>query len=620
MNLEYRNKKRKVTDLVRKGMFSLRSRGFIPTARKVFKTLFFARHFDGTMTYREWTKIPLYTKKQLEEQRRHTFRKTVKLSVITSLSGSSEIALRDMIESLTTQTYGDWELCMAGCKNSGDESIEQVCLKYAKKDDRIRCLMLEKDPGMVCDLNACIEMSTGDYICRLDQGDVLHPAALHDIVQVINEKNADLIYTDEAMFISPDMRDIQSIHFKPDYAPDNLRANNYMRHFMAFKRSLLERTGAFRREYEGSQDHDLTLRLAAVAEEIIHLPKVLYYCRVQSDRVVGMVEADLNSAKAGRKAVQDSLLQMGIEAEVESVRKGLAVYRVSYPLPATPPKVSIIIPNCDHVEDLKNCLSSIDEKSTYRNYEVIVVENNSTDPAVFLYYEELESAGVDKGIKVIRWPGKGFNWSAINNYAVCEAASGDYLLFLNNDTEVISPGWIEEMLMHAVRHEVGAVGAMLYYPDDTIQHAGIIIGFGGTARETFKHTRRGDDGYMGRLLYAQDVSAVTGACLMMRRSVFDKVGGIDEDFAVGLNDVDLCMRIRKEGYLIVWTPYAELYHYESKSRRELDRSVEGMARCQREGDLFRMRWSDVIAAGDPYYNPNLSLKRDGFVLDRAKTE
>ena len=594
------------------GLHSLREDGVASTAAKVLGVINRGRR----VSFRKWMKTPLYTPAELEAQRSRVFEREIRFSVITPLFNTPEDFLREMIESVRAQTYSNWELCLADGSDPGHDAVRQLCLSYAEKDSRIRYRRLEKNLGIAGNSNACIEMATGDYIALLDHDDLLHPAALYNAMEAVCGRGADLVYTDEATFQSPDTRDILVIHFKPDFAPDNLLANNYICHFTCFRRSLLDRCGAFRSGYDGSQDHDLMLRLTAEADCIVHVPKVLYYWRAHPQSAAQAEENKPYASLAGIKAVRDHLRAAGIEASVELAKGIPTIYRVSYPLPSPPPKVSIIIPNRDHADDLRACVRSIREKSSYPNYELVIAENNSVEEETFACYRELSSGGGD--VKILRWPGEGFNWSAINNYAVSQAASGDYLLLLNNDTEVITPDWIEQMLMYAQRPDVGAVGAMLYYPDDTVQHAGVILGMGGVAAHAFREFTRENRGYMGRLCYAQDLSAVTGACMLLRREVWEQVGGLDERFAVNFNDVDLCLRIREAGYLVVWTPYAELYHYESKSRGGNRDTPEKKARTEREIGLFKDRWQRLLEQGDPYYNPNLTLRRSDFSLQNRK--
>lgn len=587
------------------GIDSLRREGVSRTAQKVLDV--FRRSTWGSYTV--WMRTPLYTSEQLQAQRDQTYEKQILFSVITPLFNTPETFLREMIESVSAQTYQNWELCMADGSDTEHCYVQQICLEYSGKDSRIKYKKLEQNLGIAGNSNACIEMAEGAYISLLDHDDVLHPAALHDVMEAICKQDADLIYTDEATFQSPKLENIVVVHFKPDFAPDNLRANNYICHFTTIRRSLLDRCGAFRKGYDGAQDHDLMLRLTQAAKCIIHIPKVLYYWRASPQSTAASERSKPFASAAGIKAVKDNLTAAGIEAQVESSRGIPTIYRVSYALQSPPPKVSIIIPNYDHVSDLRTCIESIKTKTTYTNYEIIIVENNSVEAETYAFYQELSSQS--DNVTVIKWPGSGFNWAAINNFAVKEAATGDYFLLLNNDTEVISPNWIEELLMHGQQPEVGVVGAMLYYPDDTIQHAGVILNLGGVAGHAFHRIQRGRVGYMGRLCYAQNYSAVTGACMLISRAVWEEVSGIDERFAVELNDIDLCLRVREAGYLVVWTPFAELYHYESKSRGQNKAADRGLAESP-ERQLFRSRWSKALEKGDPYYNPNLTRIRSDF--------
>ena len=587
--------------LIKKGLRNLKERGFSDTLRRTK-----SRIFAGSI-YREWMKTPLFNDEELNEQRNQVFSKDILFSITVPLYNTPELFLREMIDSVQQQTYSEWELCLGDGSDSQHTYVEAICREYCKKDSRIRYNKLDKNLGISGNTNACIDMSTGDYIALFDHDDILHPAALHEMMRVICESDADLVYTDEAVFISPDIDNIYSIHFKPDFAPDTLLANNYICHFTAFRKSLLEKTGSFRSEYDGSQDHDMILRLTEASERIEHIPEVLYFWRSHPESVAADVAVKGYAAAAGGKAVISSLDRQGRPALVQSTEAFPCIFRIAYELKERP-LVSIIIPNRDHVEVLKSCIDSIQTKSTYSNYELIIAENNSGEDKTFEYYDSI--VGESDKINIIEWK-SAFNYSAINNFAVREAAKGEYILLLNNDTEVITPSWIEEMLMFAQRDDVGAVGAKLYYPNDTIQHAGVILGKGGIAGHAFEGADRKEIGYMGRLAYAQNMSAVTAACMMIRRDVWEQVGGLDEEFAVAFNDVDLCMRIRKAGYLIAWTPFAELYHYESLSRGAED-TPEKQERFNSEIELFRGRWGESLKKGDPYYNPNLSLDGADF--------
>lgn len=585
--------------LLNKGIRCLHENGWRYTWEKV------KRKIKNQQDFAAVAKKPLFTERELAEQRNHWFDRKIKFSIVVPLFNTPEKFLREMIQSVIDQTYSDWELCMADGSDAQHSDVERICRQYTKKDSRIKYKKLEKNLGISGNTNACLEMATGDYIGLFDHDDLLHPAALYEVMRAICEQDADFVYTDENTFHN-EPKDAFCPHYKPDFAPDTLRANNYICHFTVFKKQLLEKTGVFRPECDGSQDYDMVLRLTEKAERMVHVPEILYYWRAHENSVAESVGAKPYVIEAAHKAIRDHLHRMGLQGEVLDTAVP-SMYRLKYEIIGQP-LISIIVPNKDHIELLERCLHSILKLTSYCNYEIIIVENNSTETETFDFYDKIRS---DPHISIITWQGE-FNYSAINNYGV-KHAEGKYLLLLNNDTEIISCDWIQEMLMYAQRTDVGAVGAKLYYEDDTIQHAGLGIGLLTLAGHLHRGFDRRHPGYMGRLIYAQDLSAVTFACVMIPRHVWDEVGGLDESFAVAFNDVDMCMRIRKAGYLIVWTPYAELYHYESKSRG-LEDTLEKKKRFEGEVKRFQERWKAELAAGDPYYNPNLSLDREDFSL------
>ncbi len=548
---------------------------------------------------------------EAKRQRGTKFDRNIKFSILVPLYNTPEKFLRQAVESVTAQTYENWELCLADGSDAEHVEVGRICREYMVKDGRIRYRKLAKNEGISGNTNACLDMATGEYIALFDHDDVLHPSVLYEYMKVICGKGADYIYCDEATFQgNKTIDDMITLHFKPDYAPDNLRANNYICHFSAFDRKLLECMPLFRSQFDGSQDHDMILRLTNRANCVVHVPKLLYYWRSHAGSVASDINAKSYAIEAAKGAVAASLRQQGFnDFEITSTKAFETIFRIKYEIQANP-LVSIIIPNKDHVEDLQRCILSILEKSTYDHYEIIVVENNSTTDEIFEYYKKIQQ---NANIRVINYEGE-FNYSRINNLGA-EQAKGEYILLLNNDTKVISLDWIEEMLMYAQRSDVGAVGAKLYYEDRTIQHAGVVLGLGQHRTAGHSHYRVSSNnlGYMGRLCYAQNVMAVTGACLMMKKALFMELGGLDEEFAVSLNDVDLCVRAWKAGYVNVFTPFAELFHFESISRG-LDDTGEKAKRYDRESEVFRTKWKDLLAKGDPYYNPNFSLDRSDFAL------
>lgn len=547
-------------------------------------------------------------------EREKVFDRMVKISILVPLFNTPEIFLREMLDSVVNQTYRNWELCLADGSDGAHAYVGDICKEYADKEEEKRIVYhkLEKNGGISGNTNECLKLASGEYIGLFDHDDILHPSALYEYVKVINEQNADYIYCDEATFKSGDINKMLTMHFKPDYAVDNLRANNYICHFSVFARELLDGTELFRSRFDGSQDHDMILRLTDRAKKVVHVPRLMYYWRSHAGSTASGIDAKPYAIEAAKGAVADHLKRHGFtHFQITSTRAFETIFKIRYQILGEP-RISIIIANKDHYEDLRRCVTSIMEKSTYENYEIIIVENNSETKEIFDYYEKLKEYPNIK-VAVCRTEG-GFNYSKVNNFGVKEA-SGEYILLLNNDTQVITVNWMEELLMYAQREDVGAAGAKLYYGNKTIQHAGVVLGLG--AHRTAGHSHYGQHrenlGYMGRLCYAQNVSAVTGACLLVKKKLFEEAGGLDESFAISLNDVDFCLKLREKGLLNVFTPFAELYHFESVSRG-LDDKGEKAERYNEESRRFREKWKETLEKGDPYYNPNFSLDRSDFAL------
>lgn len=572
---------------------------------------------------------------EAKRQRETVFSRRVKISILVPLYNTPREFLTEMLDSVINQTYTGWELCLADGSDKEHSYVGEVCAAYQKQAEEkklgsIVYKLLPKNEGIAGNTNACYQMATGEYIGLFDHDDILHPSVLFEYVKAINEQGADYLYCDETTFKSGDINKMLTMHFKPDYAPDNLRANNYICHFSVFSRELLEGKELFRSEFDGSQDHDMILRLTDNAKKIVHVPKLLYYWRSHAGSVASGIDAKPYAINAAKGAVAEHLRKHGFEHfQIVSTRAFETIFRIRYQIIGTP-KISIVIANKDHAADLERCISSVVEKSTYDNYEIVIVENNSCSPEIKAYYTKLLGYSYEEAVceKSVLKSGDGkitiaifkgqFNYSAVNNLGV-SCADGDYILLLNNDTEVITVNWMEELLMYAQREDVGAVGAKLYYGDKTIQHAGVVLGLGAhrTAGHSHYKQHRQNLGYMGRLCYAQDVTAVTGACLLVKKSLYQEVGGLDEGFAISLNDVDFCLKLRKKNLLNVFTPFAELFHYESVSRG-LDDNGEKAERYNRESERFREKWKQELAAGDPYYNPNFSLDRSDFSLRIAE--
>lgn len=551
---------------------------------------------------------------QRERERNTRFERMVKISILVPLYNTPLEFLREMIDSVRMQTYENWELCLADGSDDAHKNVEQIVREYQQSDDRICYQKLQKNEGISGNTNECLKMATGEYIGLFDHDDILHPSVLYEYVKAINEQDADYIYCDETTYKSGDINKMLTMHFKPDYAIDNLRANNYICHFSVFARELLDGTELFRPQFDGSQDHDMILRLTDRAKHIVHVPRLLYYWRCHEGSVASGIEAKPYAVEAAKGAVADHLRRHGFEHfQITSTRAFETIFKIRYQIIGNP-KISIVIANKDQKQILKRCVDSVLEKSTYDNYEILIVENNSTSQEIFDYYKELETQPRVRVVTYRPEAGETFNYSKVNNYGA-SLAQGEYILLLNNDTQVITVNWLEELLMYAQREDVAAVGAKLYYPNKTIQHAGVVLGLG--AHRTAGHSHYGQHrenlGYMGRLCYAQNVSAVTGACLLVKKKLYEEVNGLSEDFAISLNDVDFCLKLREKGYLNVFTPFAELYHYESISRG-LDNQGEKAERYNKESEHFRSKWKEVLEKGDPYYNPNFSLDRSDFAL------
>ena len=560
---------------------------------------------DRIVEFRKYFKKVAPTKKEIEFQTKVRFLKSVCISIVVPLYNTPKKYLVDMIESVLAQSYPNWQLCLAdGSEGDTYSYIEECCKEYSRKDSRILYKKIAKNLGISENTNVALKMATGEYIGLLDHDDVLSPIALFENVKVINEKGADFIYSDEMTFTNDRLGDVNFMHFKPDYSPDTLCTNNYICHFSVFSKELQQKVGFFKSEYDGSQDYDFILRLTEKAKLIYHIPKLLYYWRATTASVAMDATIKPYCIEAAKKAISAHLTRLGRKATVVDGAH-FTLYRVRYEIIGNP-KISILIPNRDHAIDLEVCVKSIIEKSTYQNFEILILENNSEFETLD-FYKVLEKK--DSRIRVI-YCKLGFNYSALNNYGV-KYAKGEYFLFLNNDTEIITENWMQEMLMYAQRDDVGAVGAKLYFKDDTVQHAGVFLRIGGIGGHGHKYIPRTNLGYAGRAAIVQNVSAVTAACMMVSKKDFLSVGGFDEDLRVSFNDVDFCLRLRENGYLNIFTPYAELYHYESKSRGGVD-NPQKYVEFSYEIDFMEKRWKDIFKKGDPYYNKNLTLRDETF--------
>ncbi|WP_289301888.1 glycosyltransferase family 2 protein [Sporofaciens musculi] len=543
----------------------------------------------------------LLSEEEVQRQRKEYFEYMPKFSIVVPLYRTPETYLRYMVESVCQQTYQNWELCLSD--GSGINSpIKKFLDEFVRQDKRIKVIDNLCQLHISENTNKALTLCTGDYVVFMDHDDLLARDALYQCAKVLNiNPGIKMIYTDEDKVSMDGKKHFQPC-YKPDFNRDLLNSTNYFGHLVVVDRGIVEQVGDFNSEFDGAQDYDFVLRCTEITESIYHIPRILYHWRMHKESTADNPESKMYAFEAGANAVRAHYERIGLKNTKVRQTKCLGVYRTRYVLQEKP-KVTIIIPNRDHVDDLKKCLFSI-ECCRYSNYEILIVENNSREKETFAFYDKIEEK--NKSVRILYWDGE-FNYSAINNYGV-KYASGDYILFLNNDTVMINRECIEELVGFCIRNDVGAVGARLFFDDDSIQHAGVVVGLGGIAGHIFLNTPKDQVGYFARIITQQNYSAVTGACIMVKKKVFEEIGGFDTHFKVAYNDVDLCLRIREKGYLIVYNPYAELYHYESKTRGREDTS-DKIERLNKESMIFIKRWEKLLEKGDPYYNRNLSTER-----------
>lgn len=586
----------------------IKEKGWKVTFTEIKKYFFTGIAAESDYIYSRWIELNEPNEAQLKKQTSKKFEKNPKISIIVPMYNTPINFFEEMVDCLIAQTYSNWELCLADGSNEENKELKRI---YTK-DSRIKYKFLDENKGISGNTNAALELATGDFIALLDHDDLLPKFSLYEIVKCINDNpDVEFIYTDEDK-IDKLASKRYNPYFKSDFGPDTLRANNFICHFSVFRKDIMKKLGGFNSEFDGAQDYDILLRMSEITKNIIHIPKILYHWRVHElSTAKSGLTAKPYAYEAGRKAVQSHIDRLGLKGNVESGNT-LGTYKVNYEVIGNP-KVSIVIPNKDYINTLKVCLKSIIKLTTYKNYEIVIVENNSEKEETFEYYNKIK--GKDN-IKVVYYPDKEFNYSKIINFGVKES-TGDYIIQLNNDTELLTPNWIEEMLGFAQREDVGAVGVELFYPDRTIQHAGIIIGIGGVAGHVFKNLPETMHGYFSKDCMIQNLSAVTAACIMTSRKMYDEVGYMDEKFKVAFNDVDFCLKIREKEKLIVYNPYVKFIHYESKSRGYED-TLDKIKRFESEIARFKKKWKKVLEQGDPYYNINLRLDNDQCGIKNEK--
>lgn len=589
-------------DLARRSAATLREQGAEQLWRDVTFRVGLAFHHDS---WRHRADIPL--RRELKAQRAANLQGPL-VSVVVPVYNTPETFFRQMVKSVQRQTYANWQLVLVDASDDAHPLTGRLGQQLAAKDSRIVYRKVENG-GIAANTTAGFAIATGDYLALLDHDDLLYPNALFECVQTIQNTGADLVYSDEIV-LSADLKQLGGYHFKPDFAPDYLRGCNFITHLAVFSRPLLDAAGAAEyKEFDGAQDHDLLLRLTEKAARIEHIKKVLYIWRGHAGSTAAGMEAKPYALEAGVRAIDAQLQRLNLPGKAEILPDAPGAFQVRYELTGNP-LVSVLIPNKDHTDDLERCLSSLYKNAGYDNFEVLVIENNSTDPATEEYYKTLPDRYPN--CRVVRYQGA-FNFSAINNFGA-RHAKGEHLLLLNNDIEVLSHDFLRELLSYSQRADVGAVGAKLYYPDDTIQHAGVIMGINGSAGHSHKSYPRKAVGDLYRLVTTQNYMAVTGACLMTKAGLYREAGGLDEEnFAVAYNDVDYCLKLWQKGLLNVYTPRAEAYHYESKSRG-LDTLSENARRYEREKAAFYAKYKAYIDDYDPYYNPHFNNLFENFGL------
>jgi GT2 family glycosyltransferase len=552
--------------------------------------------------YQLWIERKEPGEDELNLQSKIKFNYEPTISIFADPTNIPSQCLNNMIDSIVNQTYQNWELCILN-QEDNQNNREQLSKDHEALIDKKKIKFINKNQA-VGDSSQLSSFASGDFISFLAETIVLAPFALFETVRAINENpGVEFLYFDEdKMVLTGNGEERFDPHFKPGWAPDTLRSYNYIGHFFVIEKKLGNKIGWLKKSIASHNYYDFFLKVLETSKNIFHIPKVLYHLVQLKKERENNTDTDY-----GIKALAAHLKRSSIDAEV-NYGSFPGSYHVRYNFTANH-KISIIIPNKDSREDLEKCLNSFLNKTSYYNFEFIIVDNGSKMEETFSFYNHIKE---NKKIKIINWD-KPFNYAAVNNYAV-NYSDGNILLFLNNDTEVINPDWLERMLEHAIREEVGAVGAKLYYPDNTIQHAGVVIGMLDIAGHGHRYAPGDSPGYFGRLKIIQNVSAVSGACLMTRKNIFNKVRGFDERFRMDFNDIDLCLKIREKGFLIVWTPFTELYHIEMKTRGFHDTALK-QKNCKREIELFKKKWQHILKQGDPYYNPNLTLEREDFSLE-----
>lgn len=592
-------------------IYNLKRYGFLRTIKKIILRIFKINKRNSkeqSEIYEKWILHNEPDEFGLDEQKKTKFEYNPKISFVVPMYNTNEEFFKDLLNSLYAQSYKNWELCLADGSEKQNEMIQGLIMNHKE----IKYKFLNENKGISENTNRAIEMADGDFIAFLDHDDCLAPFALYEIVQVLNNHSeVEFIYSDEDKIDEQGER--FEPYFKPDFSPETLECNNYITHLVVVKKELLNKVGKLDSRFDGAQDFDFVLRATENTKNIVHIPKVLYHWRAHKNSTANIADAKNYAYEAGVRVVEEHLRRTGKNGTVENPGEVPGIYKIKFDVKESQ-KVSILIPNKDNYKVLQKCLKSILKLTTYPNYEILVIENNSEREETFKYYEKIKQ---NPKIRVLEYPEKGFNYSSIINFGV-NNSDGEYILQLNNDTELLTPDWLELFVGYAQNKEIGAVGARLYYPDKSIQHAGIACGIAGIAGNLLVNLPYGVHGYFGREAATRNVSAVTGACLFCRREIYEEVGFMEKElFKVAFNDVDFCLKILEKGYRVVYNPYIEMIHYESKTRGYED-TPEKKARFENEANNFKLKWKHFLEKGDPYYNKNFSLKNSNFTIKEVE--
>lgn len=610
----------RIKNVVSKIRYCLRVYGLKKTMKKIiskiYAKIFRKEQLQHIMQerekYQKWIENNEPNEVELEKQKKTEFKIMPKFSIVVPMYNTPVRFFKELVECLKAQTYSNWELCLADGSPRKNDELKDII----NSDNRIKYHFINENKGISGNTNEALKLVTGEYILLVDHDDLLPSFCLYELAKTINNNpDVEFIYTDEDK-IEGEKDQRCDPHFKPDFAIDTLRANNYITHLSVFKKELMDKLGGFRDKYNGAQDYDIIIRATENTKNIIHIPKIMYHWRVHSNSTAMVADAKPYAYEAGIKVIEDHLERQNLKAKVTHGGDIPGVYKIDYEIKGNP-KVSIIIPNKDSVRLLKKCINSILKLTTYKNYEIVIVENNSTNPKTFKYYQEIKNMSK---IRIVKYKEKGFNYSKIINFGVRNCKDSEYVVQLNSDTKLLTPDWLEKFIGYAQREDVGAVGARLYYSDQSIQHAGIGVGICDLAANLLTNLPKNIHAYFGRECLTQNLSAVTGACLFSKRDIYEKVGYMDEEnFAVAFNDVDFCLKIRQAGYLIVYNPYVEFIHYESKTRGYED-TPEKKERFEEEANNFRNKWRKVLDIGDPYLNINFDSNTAQYNIRTDKIE